>query len=80
MIGEAPSSASPATGDVAAWALAWRRDDPALARVIADLDADEARAAIASLLAVVDAALVTSAGHDPDHWLRAFIRAADATR
>ena len=80
MTGETPSSVPPATGDVAAWALAWRRDDPALARMIADLDVDEAQAAIASLLAVLDAALRTSAGHEPDQWLRALIRAADATR
>ncbi|GAA1209207.1 hypothetical protein F6W70_15435 [Microbacterium maritypicum] len=80
MTGETPSSVPPATGDVAAWALAWRRDDPALARMIADLDVDEAQAAIASLLVVLDAALRTSAGHEPDQWLRALIRAADATR
>lgn len=80
MTGETPSSVPPATGDVAAWALAWRRDDPALARMIADLDVDEAQAAIASLLAVLDAALRTSAGHEPDQWLRVLIRAADATR
>lgn len=80
MTGAAPSSVPPATADVAAWALAWRRDDPSLARMIADLDTDEAQAAIASLLAVLDAALRTSAGHEPDQWLRALIRAADATR
>ena len=80
MTGETPSSVPPATGDVAAWALAWRRDDPALARMIADLDVDEAQAASASLLAGLDAALRTSAGHEPDQWLRALIRAADATR
>ncbi|OAN40022.1 hypothetical protein [Microbacterium sp. H83] len=80
MTREAPSSALPATGDVAAWALAWRRDDPSLAQMVAELDADEARAAVASLLAVLDAALLTSTGHDPDAWLRAVVRAADATR
>lgn len=74
MTGEAPSSALPAVADVAAWAQAFRREDPALATMVAGLDADEARAGVAALLALVDAALMTSAGHAPDSWLRALIR------
>lgn len=79
MTGDAPFSALPTPSDVALWALAWRRGDESLGRVLADLDADEASAAIPLLLALVDAALLTSAGHDPDRWLRAVVRAADAT-
>lgn len=74
MTGEAPSSALPTVVDVAAWAQAFRRDDPALSAMVADLDVDEARAGVAALLALVDAALMTSAGHTPDAWLRALIR------
>lgn len=74
MTGEAPSSALPSVADVAAWAQAFRREDPALSAMVADLDPDEARAAVAALLALVDAALMTSAGHAPDTWLAAVTR------